>query len=629
MSIVFGVLAAATVAAAASERIHTFDSAITVHADGGMNVVETITVTAAGNRIKRGIYRDFPIDYRDRYGNRMRVGFELTSVLRDGTPEAHHTERRGPAIRVYIGSESRRVAPGRHTYEIRYTTKRQLGFFPEHDELYWNVTGNEWEFAIDEATATVTLPSSVPAADLEASGYTGPAGSTAQHLVSRIDGPGRAHYVTSQPLGPREGLTIVLTWPKGVVAEPTESERLSALLNDNEHLIAGIAGLAGLLGYYLLVWAGVGKDPEPGVIIARYDPPPGYSPASMRYVSNMGYDKKCFTAAVLNLAVKGYLTIDDDDGAYSLVRTGKDVDMAPGERRLTRALFGSATTISLDNKQHRAFSDALDKHEQALSADYENKYFVNNRGALLGGVALSVVVIAVTIVLAPATQDLAGAGFIAVWASIWWTATGLGLYRSIIQLRHAHGWSATIGSFIQLVFLMPFVIAGIIVVLPLMETGASWLLIFGGVVVGTNIAFYHWLKAPTLLGRGLLDKVEGFKRYVDVAEKDELDQRYPAGRTPELFERYLPYAVALGIEQQWADRFADVIATASANEGYSPTWYHGSHWRADRLSSFSSSLGGSFSGAIAAASIAPGSSSGGGGGGSSGGGGGGGGGGGW
>ncbi|MGR9091159.1 MAG: DUF2207 domain-containing protein [Gammaproteobacteria bacterium] len=625
-AIVATLLPAATLA---DERIHTFDSNISVHADGSMTVIETITVTSEGNRIKRGIYRDFPTDYRDRHGNRLRVGFEVSGIRRNGAPEPHQTQRIKNGIRVYIGRESQLIPHGQHTYEISYKTDRQLGFFAEHDELYWNVTGNEWEFPIDAASATLALPSPVSSDTLEASAYTGPLGSSARDASSTIESLGRVAFRTTRPLRAREGLTIVLAWPKGIVAEPTGSERLAATLQDNAHLISGLGGFAVLLAYYLLVWASVGRDPEPGVIIARYEPPPGYSPASMRYVAEMGYDNKCFTAAILNLAVKGYLGIEDDDGEYTLVRSGKSVAMAPGEDRLSKALFDRRKRVRLDNAEHAVFKGALEQHEQALSMDFETKYFVTNRNPFFLGVAISLTVVVTTVMLAPATIDMAGAGFLALWSGIWWTVTGLGVYRAWIHLRHGHGFATRMRSVFRLLFMVPFVIAGVLVIVPMMEAGATWLLLFGAVVLLTNFAFFHWLKAPTLLGRRLLDEVEGFKRYVEIAEKHELDYRYPEGRTPALFERYLPIAVALGIEQQWADQFSEVIAAAAANDGYAPVWYRGSHWQPDRLTSFSNSLGNAFNGAVAASSVAPGSSPGSGGGGFSGGGGGGGGGGGW
>jgi uncharacterized membrane protein len=146
-----------------------------------------------------------------------------------------------------------------------------------------------------------------------------------------------------------------------------------------------------------------------------------------------------------------------------------------------------------------------------------------------------------------------------------------------------------------------------------------------------NILFYHLLKAPTLLGRKVLDRIEGFKTFLSATEEDRLSRLYPVERTPELFERYLPYALALDVEQPWTEQFSDVLGKSAMAEagGYHPQWYSGSAWHSSRIGSFAGSIGGSLSGAIASSSTAPGSSSGGGGGGSSGGGGGGGGGGGW
>lgn len=627
VGVIVALLLPATVLA--DERIRLFDSNIAVHADGSMTVTETITVIAEGKRIKRGIYRDFPTNYRDRHGNRLRVGFEVIGVRRNGAAEPYHAQAISNGIRVYIGRESRQVPHGQHTYEITYKTNRQLGFFAAHDELYWNVTGNEWEFPIDRASATVTLPAPVSSDLIETWTYTGELGSSASDARATIASLGQVTFTTTRPLRAREGLTIVVTWPKGIVAEPTRAERFAAMLEDNAHLIAGLIGFAILLAYYVLVWVNVGRDPEPGVIIARYEPPPGYSPASMRYIAEMGYDNKCFTAAILNLAVKGYLTIEDDDGEYSLLKTGKQVTMAPGEQRLAATLFGSRDRIRLHNREHAKFTEALDKHEQALSMDYETKYFVTNRKPFFVGIALSLVIIVVTMLLARNTVDVASAGFFALWLGIWWTATGFGVYRAWIHLRHGHGFATRMGSVFRLLFMVPFVVAGVIIIIPIMETGATVAVLFCALVLLTNFAFFHWLKAPTLLGRRLLDQVEGFKRYVEIAEKHELDFRYPEGRTPALFEHYLPVAVALGIEQQWAEQFSEIIAAAAVNEGYAPVWYHGSHWRPDRLTSFSDSLGNAFSGAVAASAAAPGSSSGAGGGGFSGGGGGGGGGGGW
>jgi uncharacterized membrane protein len=150
------------------------------------------------------------------------------------------------------------------------------------------------------------------------------------------------------------------------------------------------------------------------------------------------------------------------------------------------------------------------------------------------------------------------------------------------------------------------------------------------VLIILNCLFFHLLKAPTLQGRRVMDQMEGFKLYLSVAEKERLEMFHPPKKTPELFEKYLPYALALDVENEWSEQFAEVLARAQAEgRAYSPVWYHGSSWDSFSPSRFSDTLGSSFAGAIASASTAPGSSSGSGGGGFSGGGGGGGGGSGW
>ena len=143
-------------------------------------------------------------------------------------------------------------------------------------------------------------------------------------------------------------------------------------------------------------------------------------------------------------------------------------------------------------------------------------------------------------------------------------------------------------------------------------------------LIGINYIFYHLLKAPTRVGRSLLDTIEGFKLFLTVTEKDRLNMLNPPEKTPDLFEKYLPYALAFDIEQQWAEQFSDILSATAVGEGgtaYSPSWYSGSAFTSLTAGGLVTSLSSSFSSAISSSSTAPGSSSGGGGGGSSGGGG--------
>jgi len=155
----------------ADERILSFDSEIWIESDGSLFVTESIQVSAEGREIRRGIYRDFPTVYRDALGNRITVPFDVASVTRDGNPEPWHTERVTGGTRLYIGQASTFLEPGEYAYRIEYTTDRQLGYFDDHDELYWNIIGNDWMFPIDAVTASVRLPGDVARENLRIDAY--------------------------------------------------------------------------------------------------------------------------------------------------------------------------------------------------------------------------------------------------------------------------------------------------------------------------------------------------------------------------------------------------------------------------------------------------------------------------
>ena len=203
-------------AASASEVIRDFHSDITVHEDASMTVRETIRVISEGIQIRHGIYRDFPITYEDTLGNRYKVGFTILDIQRDGAPEPYHMEDIANGKRIYIGNKDMLVSSGEHTYTIAYKTTRQIGFFQDHDELYWNVTGNGWEFPIQKASASVILPGDALHNVISAEAYTGPQGSQGRDFETST-GPLRSvEFRTTRTLNAREGLTIVVAWPKGI-----------------------------------------------------------------------------------------------------------------------------------------------------------------------------------------------------------------------------------------------------------------------------------------------------------------------------------------------------------------------------------------------------------------------------
>jgi uncharacterized membrane protein YgcG len=600
--------------ARADERILSFDSAITVQRDGTLQVRETIRVRAEGKNIRRGIVREFPTIYPAKDGRQVVVGFAFDSATRDGNPEPWRTEAFGNGIRIYLGSASFMLPHGEHTYEIVYRTDRQMGFFAGHDELYWNVTGNGSNLPIDKASARVTLPADIPARDIRLEAYTGFQDQQGQDFTSQVtpDGP---YFAVTRQLQPREGLTIVVMWPKGFITAavenaipPTPSQSASPgydfardagsasgptfsspaegflrreLPKDSRPVLFALIGLGLLLVYYYLVWDKVGRDPPGRVIIPEYEMPDKQSAASMRYLMRMGYDNECFAASVLSLAVKGYLRIEQSDGIlgigkkYTLARETSDKPklLSSDEHALLGALFKHGDRLVLEQENHAKVRGARSSHESSLRSQYKSAFFKINGGWHLLGILLSLLVVVFA---------LAWPGAAEVWPQ-WYLTAPLG-----------------------------------------------WLTVFSVILaLIANGVFGKLLRAPTVAGQVAMDHIRGFKAYLEVAEGEDLKRisAPPPKMTAQIYEAYLPAALALDVEQSWAEKFARVLDIEAPD--YHPAWYVGSGWNPARIASFSSGLGSSLSSAISSSSQAPGSKSGGGGGGRSGGGGGGGGVGGW
>jgi hypothetical protein len=449
--------------------------------------------------------------------------------------------------------------------------------------------------------------------------------------------PGTALFRTTRSLAPNEGLTIVVGWPKGFVQEPSTTEKTAYFLKDNLTLLVATFGLIVVLVYYLLVWAAVGKDPAKGTIMPLYAPPDSLSPAAIRFLAEMDYDDKVFAAAVIDMAVKGHLAISDSDGKYTLVKK-KDASakLSPDEQRVMSQLFRSATSIVLERKNHAAIAAAKNALKTSLAFAYEKSHFLNNRRAFVTGVIISVAAATAAFLSA---LDQGEVVFLGIWLTVWsigvifMAVTVIKLWLNVFS--SARSLDTRVGSFGAAVFFtlfsMPF-FGGEIFALYMLAQSSIALVLLPPIVGGANILFYHLLKAPTRLGRRVLDRIEGFKMFLSATEKDRLQRLAAVDRTPETYEKYLPYALALDVEEQWTEQFSDVLSAASLGEGgtrYHPGWYSGKTWDSSRMGSFAGSVGSSLSSAISSSSTAPGSRSGGGGGGSSGGGGGGGGGGSW
>jgi uncharacterized membrane protein YgcG len=619
------------------EDITNFQSDIVVARNGVLTVTETISVYATGDQINHGIYRDVPTTYTDKFGRREKVRFEVVGVTRDGHDEPYDTEGLDNGERVKIGDPDVIVDTGPHTYTVTYITDRQIGFFANYDELYWNVTGNGWIFPIEHASAVIHLPDR--AWITQSAFYTGPQGADGKDAQSTVLNRNTIRFETTAPLGPEEGLTVAVGFSKGAVSPPSKEELRAEFIRDNADAIAAVLGILVLFIFYSVAWWEYGRDPRRGTIIPLFAPPAGLSPEAVRYIWKMSYDRKSFAAALINMAVKGYLKIREAKGTYTLERTGKgdsDADLTPTERRLAQRLFDDGDKIVLTQDNHSTIASAISTLKTSLQAECEQHYFVTNRSWFFGGLAI----LAVTgIAAALLSENPEAAIFILVWAG------GMSAGVSFLVHQAVRSWigvfagpGARIQNFFTAVFMTLFALpfaGAVAVALFFFGRGISFptlaALIVGGVLA---YVFHHLLKAPTAAGAPVYDQIEGFRLFLDTAEKDRLEVLNPPNVTPELFEKFLPYAIALDCENRWSKKFeAEAAAAANAPGGsgaaYVPIWYSGSSFNNLGTASFVSSLGSSIGNAVAASSTAPGSSSGSGGGGFSGGGGGGGGGGGW
>lgn len=618
------------------EQILDFHSDLSLQDDSTLQVTETITVLAAGRQIQHGIYRDFPTHYRDNLNNRYDVGFQMLAATRDSENETFRVEDYANGKRIYLGNPNEMVPRGRHVYTISYATNRQLGFFKDHDELFWNVTGPGWGFPIRHASATVHLLLGIPPGDVKLSGFTGPQGSRAAQLTCAAE-DSDFQFATTRPLAPHEGLTILLMWPKGHVAEPTFSQKLEFFFRDNRDALLLVSGFLVLILYYLIAWSAVGRDPAPGVIMALYEPPQNLSPAATRYLLRMGFDNKTFAVAVLDMAVRGFLTIKEQDGSYALQTTGKDNRvLSPDEKQVAAQLFDGRNEIWLLRENHVPIRAALKALQKWLAAAEQKTYFVTNSHYLIAPVLLSLV-IAVAYLLALGAPKIMGGIFTSLWLTVW----TVGIYAQLVGVHTAwravlHSRSSTLSGvagtgkalFLTL-FVIPFLfgeVMGFFFLLKLTSLPFVLFVLASGLLHGL---FLHLLKAPTLTGRRLMDQVEGFKMFLGAVDGDRLNRAMPPEQTPAVFEKFLPYAVALNVEQDWTEKFSGILAGAGATPGassgaYSPSFYSGAALGGLMGATFASSFSDSFTSAIASSSVAPGSGGGGGSGGSGGGGGGGG-----
>ena len=543
------VLLGAGVPACAAERIESFDALIRMDAEAALEVEESIVYDFGGVE-RHGIYRDIPIRYDARGGNyNLRIsGISVTDEF--GAPYEFETSNRGKYQDIKIGSAESLLA-GRRTFVIRYRIQRAINFFPQRDELYWNVTGSEWSVPIERARVRVMFPRELAPGATQAACYAGATGSTGgcvagDYLFGADERAVRGVEYSARPLLAGEGMTVVVGLPKGTVRQPTPLENFLATLGDNWILLLPL--LVFIVHFYL--WWTRGRDPKGrGTIIPEFDVPDRLTPAEVGTVVDENCGQKELVAEIISLAERGYLKLRREeekgllgkttDYVFTRLKDGASLS-EKHEADLLAGLFGSERTSVRLSALKDFYGDYDRFTKDVYRAVYEKGYFSRD----------------------PRKVVREYTGFLAF----------------------------LILAFLALVFVGNDV-AGL--------TGAFGIfaIILSAVII---LAFAHAMPQKTYQGVLAKEHILGLKDYLSVAEKDRLEFHNAPEKNPEQFEKLLPYAIALGVEKQWARQFEGLYDRP-------PGWYEDSRTLgnfnavlfAQALGDFRTSMA---SGALAAAS---------------------------
>lgn len=508
-----------------SYTIDAFDSRIVVNRDASLDVTETITVRFVGKW--NGVYRAIPVDYRTPQGFNWSLGVELVSVT-DGSGNALRTEKSRERHYLKYKMWVPDAEDATRVVILRYRATNGLRFFRDHDELYWNVTGDEWDVALGTVTARIELPAG--ATGLRATAFNGAYGATSREAT--VDTSGNVVRIAmARPLEFREGVTAVVGWDKGLVREPGGAERILAFLGSNWGVFLPVPVFFGMLS----LWRRRGRDPDALPVQVRYEPPEGLTPTEVGTLVDERPDMRDITAGVVDLAVRGYLKIEEQeekrllglvtDREYVFHRVKEPeawLDLADHERRLLRGIFeGDARTVKL--------------------SDLKNEFYTN----------------------LPGIKD-----------AVFDRLVRQGLYASRPDKVRSR-WMA--GAAVLAVLQLPLaaVLAGRFGIVPTP-------FLVGGLASAALVAFFGWnMPARTVKGARTVEQVKGFEEFLARVEKDRFAR---VVKTPEMFEKFLPFAMALAVEDRWARAFQGIYVQP-------PTWYVGSYHGVFDVSRFSSNLG--------------------------------------
>lgn len=572
-------LVAGALSADTSEKggITTFRSDVTVNPDATLDVREDITLDSSGHYYRHGFVRVLPVNPEDRWDpkyvgeykrdNGIRV--KVLEVTEDGRAVKHQQGQGFAYPQVQIGEEGVRLRAGEHRYLIRYSVSGALSLGGPVDTLYWNANGHGRTVPIAEAILCIHLPPGVSARDTRAEPRVGGRGVSdpkqPETLLEQIDEDAASGTITYRAthLGPRQSLSLAVSWPPGHVQAPK-----FAWLGPGKSLLAAPAAL---FLFYLIAWLRIGPDPKPGTVVTRYEAPEGLSAAAVRYAVTTGTDGRTFAAVIAALATRGCLRVEPREGNYKLSRLMSDrameAKLPPEEARVLGMLFEDGPVIELtpamdqrNTAQNTRYVFAI---QQELSARMDGLYFTKHIGVIAIGV-LATFLVALLLAVTAQGRDTSGALFFTAWVLFAGLMIGVLFEMAFLPAcktaLRSGGWlkllpgAAAVGVFVAVIVYMLFKLAeGVSLAFAI--TLAALLLV--------NLLWGPRLKRRTPQGRQLLDEIAGFRLFLDKVEKDRLDKLNSVEEPAEMLDEHLPYAIALEVREAWGDHLAQTFLSTS------------------------------------------------------------------
>lgn len=374
----------------ATEHIETFEETIHINTDGSVKVEEKILYNF-GSVERHGILRDIPTIKTNKDGKKYKMDIKVESVVDETEAPYSYTQAGSDTINLKIGDADRTIS-GRHTYIISYTVRGALTYFSDHDELYWNITGNGWNIPINLVKAQIYLPESTPLDGIKAVCYTGTQGSTQQSCSQKIQGS-EVQITTNGFLQGGEGVTAVVGFPKGIVSivEPTEVIPFSSTIFGKVVIIATIIAL---VSWYIFLplwlpfrWWRKGRDPKAitGPIQAWFDPPKTkqgrvLTPAETGTLIDENANLQEIASLIVNLAQRGYLKIvEKAKNDFEFIKT-KDYtnsnDLLHFEKSFLSKMFGKKEILRLKDADLSGEVDSI--KESIYNSLVSDGYFPEN-----------------------------------------------------------------------------------------------------------------------------------------------------------------------------------------------------------------------------------------------------------